>query len=1227
MFVKSPMIKHKISLSQKALIAIFVILFPILITFFLSYHNNKVYLKQRILDTMAVIAEAYEGQVYQFLEMSKRRAHDFTSDGLIKSQLLKIIHGSKTAANSLHDHLVKNKLVLDKTINTINILSLEGKVVASTNTAEVGRDFSRETYFIKDQNTIHIGESHRGHKGLPEIVITAPVLSRYTGKPMGYIANYIFIEELNKLLLGEYVKDLGAISWGKGKGAWKTLEIYLVNRNKLMITQSIFVKDAVLNQRVDTLPVELGLTANKEMMGFYKDYRNVDVVGASMYIAPMRWMLLVEIDKDEVLAPIKHILISALVTATIVVGMVVLLFIGFLKGMVIPLRKISHATRSIARGDFNVVIPVQSHDEIGILCESFNDMAHQIKTRTTALEKSEGRLIEAQKIAHIGNWEWDIAENKIYWSDEIYRIFCLAPQEFGATYEAFLDCVHPHDKNFVIRSVHNALFEKIPYDIEHRIVLKDETIRIVHEKAAVIFDDAGKAVRMIGTVQDITEHKRAEEEAHLLQTIIMSITEAKDFQSALGIVLRKVCETTGWTYGEAWIPSPHGNYLEFGMAWYGVRECAKEFRKKSKTFIFPPGIGLPGRVWVSKKPEWRKDATVNGDFPRASIAKETGFKSAMGIPVIANDTVIAVLAFFVREKRNEDERLIKLVSVVASQLGTVIQRKRAEAALRESEERLQSILDNATAVIYVKDLRGKFSFINKQFERLFHVDRDTIKGKTDHDLWPKDMAEAFRANDLKVIREKTPLQFDEVVPHDDGLHTYISIKFPLFDITGSMYALCGISTDITERKRFETQIIHMANRDPLTDLFNRRRFREELERWLAHARRYKTQGALLFLDVDNFKYINDSLGHHEGDKFIIALAHVLKERLRETDILARLGGDEFAIILPQTDRSQAIGIANQIRELIQCQTSGVEKHHVTITASIGIALFPHDSDTAETLLTCADLAMYRAKEEGRNRVCIYTTDQKTQVELRLIWENRIHEALRQNRFALYIQPIVDLHRDCIVGHEVLLRMVDEKGELIPPSQFLGIAERFGLIHEIDRWVVCKSIRLVEKLQQNGKPACIEVNLSARSFADAELLPLIKRELALANVDPVNLIFEITETSCIENIATAQKFINSLKDMGCHFALDDFGIGFSSFNYLKHLPVDYLKIDGSFIHNLSRDPLDQHIVRAMVGVARGLGKKTVAEFVEDGETVNLLREFGVNYAQGYHIGKPYVISGL
>ena len=441
--------QFKLSLKEKALIGVVAILIPILITFVLVYSKNRVYLKNRILDTLTVIAEAYEGQVYQFLEKAKIRAQDFASDGFIRTHLQKAIHGNTSTINKLNKHLVKNKLVLDKTINTINILSLEGRVVASTNNAEMGRDLSKEACFEEGKNAVTIVENRAGHRGLPEITISTPILTKETGRPVGVIVNYILISELNKLLTGEYVKEFGAISWGMGKGAWKTLEIYLVNRDKLMITKSIFVEDAILKQVVDTLPVNLCLISSKEMAGFYKDYRGIEVVGASMYIPSMKWVLLVEIDKSEVLSPIKHVLISALITAVVVIVMIVLLFAGFMKKMVTPLRKISDAAKKIASGNFDVVVPVQTHDEIGVLCESFNYMTHHIKARTTALTRSEARLAEAQQIAHLGNWEWDIVGNELYWSDEIYRIFGLLPQEFGVTYEAFLNCVHPDDREFV----------------------------------------------------------------------------------------------------------------------------------------------------------------------------------------------------------------------------------------------------------------------------------------------------------------------------------------------------------------------------------------------------------------------------------------------------------------------------------------------------------------------------------------------------------------------------------------------------------------------------------------------------------------------------------------------------------------------------------------------------------------------------------------------------------
>src|SRR3990167_9414305 len=675
--------KYNLSLKNKALIGIISILLPVTITFLIIYNQNRTYLKQRILDMLTVIAEAYEGQVYQFLEKAKIRAQDFASDGFIRTHLQKAIHGNTSAINKLNKHLVKNKLSLDKTINTINILSLEGRVAASTNKAEMGRDLSKDACFEEGKNAVAIVENRAGHRGLPEITISTPILTKETGRPVGVIVNYILISELNKLLTGEYVKEFGAISWGKGKGAWKTLEMYLVNRDKLMITKSIFVEDAVLKQIVNTLPVNLCLTSGEEMAGFYKDYRGVEVVGASMYIPSMKWVLLVEIDKSEVLSPIKHVLISALITAAVVIVMIVLLFAAFIKKMVMPLRKISDAAKKIASGNFDVVVPVQTHDEIGVLCESFNHMTNHINARTTALTRSEARLAEAQRIAQIGNWEWAVIKNEVSWSYEAYRIFGLTQESFVSPFETFLNHVHPDDREFAKKSFDDALYHKKPLDIDHRIILKDASVRTVHERAVVISDNKGRVVQMAGTVQDITERRRSEEEVVLLKTLILSISESKDLHDALVVALEKVCGATGWVYGEAWTPDPEGKCLVRDHAFFSRVDTLEKFSELSGNFTFAYGVGLPGRAWSIKKPVWVQDVTIDSNYLRAAIAKEAGLKAGVAFPVSSDTEIVAVLVFYMLKTLERDERLVGFISSVAVQLGEVIKRKIAEKAVME----------------------------------------------------------------------------------------------------------------------------------------------------------------------------------------------------------------------------------------------------------------------------------------------------------------------------------------------------------------------------------------------------------------------------------------------------------------------------------------------------------------------------------------------------------------
>lgn len=441
----------------------------------------------------------------------------------------------------------------------------------------------------------------------------------------------------------------------------------------------------------------------------------------------------------------------------------------------------------------------------------------------------------------------------------------------------------------------------------------------------------------------------------------------------------------------------------------------------------------------------------------------------------------------------------------------------------------------------------------------------------------------------------------------------------------------GLILDITEQKTAEDRIVYLAEHDALTGLINRRRFQKKLEESIAFSQRYQQQGALLFIDLDQFKYVNDTYGHQYGDEYLLDVSRRLAQGLRRTDILGRLGGDEFGVVIPKCSYEEANMVGMALLGALAQENLEHGGKVVPVSASIGIALFPSQGAVPSDLLAKADAAMYTAKRKGRGQVHIFSEDDTElwSMHEKIHWEEQIRWALSENRFELYYQPVVELRTGLITHYEALLRMRGEDGEMISPGAFMDTAERFGLIRDIDCWVVDQAIKTQAESIKLYKPVSLAINLSGRHFGDASMLEFIKEAIHTYGADPKSLMFEVTETEAVENLSKAREFIDALRDIGCKFALDDFGIGFSSFHYLRNLPVDYIKIDGSFVRSLHVDSDDRLFVKAIVDLARGLKIPCIAEFVENEHILNVLCELGVGLGQGYHLAKPNAnfIDGL
>ena len=574
-----------------------------------------------------------------------------------------------------------------------------------------------------------------------------------------------------------------------------------------------------------------------------------------------------------------------------------------------------------------------------------------------------------------------------------------------------------------------------------------------------------------------------------------------------------------------------------------------------------------------------------------------------------------------------------LIGYIGYCLDVTAAQEAREASL--SERRFQQALfDHFPFMIWLKDKDGRFLAVNETFAKIAQAPSVSwMLGKTDLDIWPEPLAERYRADDARVLASREKLQVEEQIIQPDGPQWFETFKAPVANADGTLLGTIGFSRNVSDRKAAEERIRQLAYFDPLTGLPNRRLLMDRLQHALVASNRSRSYGALLMLDLDHFKALNDTRGHDVGDRLLSEVAHRIKTTLREEDTVSRLGGDEYVVMLEDLGASETTAaneaelIADKVRTAINAPYDLADSgrlHHCT--SSIGLTLFRGAQDPVEVLLKQADVALYQAKDAGRNAVRFFNPAMQTAIESRIALEAELREAVGGGELRLFYQPQMNREGRCF-GAEALLRWHRPRIGLVPPREFVPLAEETGLILSIGRWVLETACAQLKTWSADPRTTGLQlaINVSARQFHQADFVAQVRDCIERAGANPERLRLELTETTILGHADTVIARMHELKALGIGFSMDDFGNGYSSLSSLKRLPLDQLKIDQSFVRDLTTDPSDAAIVKAILAMSQSLGLQTIAEGVETGEQKRFLEEHGCYAFQGHLFGRPVPIE--
>lgn len=776
-----------------------------------------------------------------------------------------------------------------------------------------------------------------------------------------------------------------------------------------------------------------------------------------------------------------------------------------------------------------------------------------------------------------------------------------------------LDLIHPDDRVRVRRELGHDVRERGSGASEYRYLRRDGRYLRAETVGNLLRGDDGAPEGFVYGTRDVTSRARAEGAVALLHEVDRKILAREPLASIFAHVTRELARG-----------------LEFPLVWVGTKEADGSVRIYAPSGsaeayaqdlvvrwdATPEGQGPAGHAIRTRRPFVLDVRTISEPrlAPYRDRALAHGLLSAASIPLVAHGEVRGALVAYSDRGDMFDAALVGLLSRFADQLALSL-----VAAEQLSRIELQTAaLEAAANAVVITDREGRIEWVNPAFTELTGFAREEVVTLTPRVLKSGVQSDFYYEQLWQTILAGNVWRGELYNSRKDGtIYVEEQTITPVKDPSGDVHHFIAIKQDVTSRRRSEERIRYLALHDPLTDLPNRRSLEASLERIIARARR-GTLSTLLLIDLDNFKVVNDSTGHPSGDQVLVDLARLLSSDLRPGDEVARLGGDEFVILLEGIPTEVGRLTAERLRKLIDAHRFRVAEKVFALTISVGVVPVDGTLDTP-AVLSVADAALYTAKDKGRNRVVVFDSAawRRTGVSEAGTWASRVKEAIRDDRLVLLFQPIVRIDSGRAAHFEALLRLPGDGDDLVSPARFLPAAERFGLMPELDRWVIRKVLGILR--ERSGIE--LFVNISGASLGHEGLVGEIEDLVRESGVAPGRLAFEITETTAVSDIGAVTEWIRRLRDLGCRFALDDFGIGFSSFGYLQSLPADFVKIDGSFIRDLEVNAANRALVKAIDTVAHTLGKETIAESVESLAAIPLLRELGVEFAQGYALGRP------